>query len=272
VLAAAPVPDPAGARITSGTCAAPPSMKWIFAAWLTIWSIAQVTKSENCSSTTGAARTGARRPGTDDRDLRDRGVAHPLAAEPLEQAGGDAERPAVDADVLAHAGTPARRLHQVGQGLADRLGVGQLPCRRPGAGQRRRPGPSVGFSATVVEVRGHAGTSTGSHGVGIGVDGVEQQVRSAGAAGRRCGADGSRTASVAALRAARISVGRSRPCARRLEAGDRVALLPGGDLLAGAVEVLVALGVALPAVGRRSRPASAPAGTGPVDGRRAPSS
>ena len=51
--AAAPVPEPAGARMTSGTCAAPPSMKWIFAAWLTIWSIAQVTKSENCSSTTG---------------------------------------------------------------------------------------------------------------------------------------------------------------------------------------------------------------------------
>src|SRR6266702_8888938 len=36
-----------------------------------------------------------------------------------------------------------------------------------------------------------------------------------------------------------------------LEAGDRVAQLPVGDLLAGPVAVLVALGMALPAVGDR---------------------
>ena len=79
-------------------------MKWIFAAWLTIWSIAQVTKSENWISTIGrmpAQRRADR--GADDAELRDRGVADPLAAEPLEQAAGDAERAAVDADVLAHA-------------------------------------------------------------------------------------------------------------------------------------------------------------------------
>ena len=50
---AAPVPDPDGARSTIGTFAAPPSMKWIFAAWLTIWSIAWAVKSENWISTTG---------------------------------------------------------------------------------------------------------------------------------------------------------------------------------------------------------------------------
>ena len=51
--AAAPVPDPVGARSTIGTVAAPPSMKWIFAAWLTIWSIAWLVKSENWISTIG---------------------------------------------------------------------------------------------------------------------------------------------------------------------------------------------------------------------------
>ncbi len=51
--AAAPVPDPSGARSTIGTVAAPPSMKWILAAWLTIWSIAWLVKSENWISTIG---------------------------------------------------------------------------------------------------------------------------------------------------------------------------------------------------------------------------
>src|SRR4029079_19639879 len=51
--AAAPVPEPPGRRTTIGTVALPPNMKWIFAAWLTICSIASVTKSENCSSSTG---------------------------------------------------------------------------------------------------------------------------------------------------------------------------------------------------------------------------
>ena len=51
--AAAPVPEPDGARSTMGTLAAPPSMKWILAAWLTIWSIAWLVKSENWISTTG---------------------------------------------------------------------------------------------------------------------------------------------------------------------------------------------------------------------------
>jgi hypothetical protein len=50
---AAPVPEPPGARSTIGTCAAPPSMKWIFAAWLTIWSIAWQVKSLNWISATG---------------------------------------------------------------------------------------------------------------------------------------------------------------------------------------------------------------------------
>ena len=44
---------PVGARSTIGTVAAPPSMKWIFAAWLTIWSIAWLVKSENWISTIG---------------------------------------------------------------------------------------------------------------------------------------------------------------------------------------------------------------------------
>ena len=51
--AAAPVPEPSGARSTMGTDMAPPSMKWIFAAWLTIWSIAWLVKSENWISTIG---------------------------------------------------------------------------------------------------------------------------------------------------------------------------------------------------------------------------
>ena len=51
--AAAPVPEPSGARSTIGTVAAPPSMKWILAAWLTIWSIAWLVKSENWISTIG---------------------------------------------------------------------------------------------------------------------------------------------------------------------------------------------------------------------------
>ena len=43
---AGPGPD-GGADAPAARCAAPPSMKWILAAWLTIWSIAHVTKSEN---------------------------------------------------------------------------------------------------------------------------------------------------------------------------------------------------------------------------------
>jgi hypothetical protein len=41
------VPEPPGRRTTIGTLALPPNMKRIFAAWLTICSIASVMKSEN---------------------------------------------------------------------------------------------------------------------------------------------------------------------------------------------------------------------------------
>ena len=57
--AAAPVPEPPGARSTMGTLAAPPSMKWILAAWLTIWSMAWQVKSENWISTIGREPTRA---------------------------------------------------------------------------------------------------------------------------------------------------------------------------------------------------------------------
>jgi hypothetical protein len=43
----------AGQANTIGTLALPPNMKRIFAAWLTICSIASVTKSENWISSTG---------------------------------------------------------------------------------------------------------------------------------------------------------------------------------------------------------------------------
>ena len=51
--AAAPVPEPAGKRMTSGTFTLPPSMKRSLAAWLTICSMASVAKSENWNSSTG---------------------------------------------------------------------------------------------------------------------------------------------------------------------------------------------------------------------------
>ena len=73
------MPEPAGARSTIGTLAAPPSMKWILAAWLTIWSIAQVTKSENCISTIGRSpHSAAPTAAPTMRELGDRGVADPL--------------------------------------------------------------------------------------------------------------------------------------------------------------------------------------------------
>ena len=79
--AAAPVPEPSGARSTIGTVAAPPSMKWILAAWLTIWSIAWLVKSENWISTIGRMPASAGADGgADDAELGDRGVPDPLAA------------------------------------------------------------------------------------------------------------------------------------------------------------------------------------------------
>ncbi len=64
-------------------------MKWIFAAWLTIWSIAWLVKSENWISTIGRMPVSAaptRR--ADDAELGDRGVPDPLAAEAVVEVVG----------------------------------------------------------------------------------------------------------------------------------------------------------------------------------------
>ena len=51
--AARRTPPPEAPRTTSGMRGVPPIMKRSFAAWFASWSMATVTKSENCSSTTG---------------------------------------------------------------------------------------------------------------------------------------------------------------------------------------------------------------------------
>ena len=85
-------------------------MKWILAAWLTIWSIAWQVKSENWISTIGRdADQRSADGGADDAELGDRGVADALLAEAVDEVAGDAERAAVHADVLAEQEHPTRR-------------------------------------------------------------------------------------------------------------------------------------------------------------------
>ena len=66
----------------------------IFAAWLTIGSIASVRKSPYISSTTTRVPSLPRRRDADDRLLGDRRVAHPVRTELVQQAGGHAEHAA----------------------------------------------------------------------------------------------------------------------------------------------------------------------------------
>ena len=114
-----------------------------FAAKFVIWSKAHEMKSMNCISATGrrpiiaapiAAPTIA--------DSRDRRVDDALRAEPLEQAGGDPKRAAVDADVLAQDEDPLVALHLLPERVVDRLDV-RVPARarhqRGSAGRSRNP-------------------------------------------------------------------------------------------------------------------------------------
>jgi hypothetical protein len=64
-----------------------------------------------------------------DRRLGQRGVHHPLLAEVLEQAVGDAEDPAEGADVLAEQDHPVVGLHGVAQGRVERPGHRDLRHR-----------------------------------------------------------------------------------------------------------------------------------------------
>ena len=112
------MPEPAGKRITSGTETSPPSMKRIFAAWLTICSMASVAKSENWNSKIGRMPVSAAPTATPaTAQLGDRRVHHPLGAEALDQVAGHLEGAAIDADVLAHQEDAFVGLHGVRQAL-----------------------------------------------------------------------------------------------------------------------------------------------------------
>ena len=114
-------PAPPCVRSTSGTVSWPPDMKCAFAAWLTSWSRASVTKSTNMISTTGP-QPGLRRADRDpaDRRLADRRVADALGAELLGEPGGRAPRPALG-DVLAEHEHALVGAHRLRERLRDRL-------------------------------------------------------------------------------------------------------------------------------------------------------
>ena len=89
--------------MTSGTITLPPSMKRIFAAWLTICSMASVAKSENWNSRTGLQPASAAPTATPAcAEFGDRRVHHPVFAEAVHQIARHLEGAAIDADVLAH--------------------------------------------------------------------------------------------------------------------------------------------------------------------------
>jgi hypothetical protein len=62
----------------------------------------------------------------DDAGLGQRRVHHPVAAEPLEEALGDAEDAAVESDVLAEQDHPLVGLHLLDEGEVDGLHEGQV--------------------------------------------------------------------------------------------------------------------------------------------------
>ena len=86
----------------------------------------------------------------DDRRFGDRGVDHPLLAEPLEETVGDLERAAVDADVLAEEEHPVVRFHFLPEALADRLEVRRRAPSGRGAHWRNFATSRVALSFTPV--------------------------------------------------------------------------------------------------------------------------
>ena len=88
-------------------------------------------KSENCISQTGRMpTTAAPIARADDPRLRERRVHDAVGAELLEEAVGDLERAAEDADVLAHQQHALVVAHLRAQAVGDRLQVGHLAHER----------------------------------------------------------------------------------------------------------------------------------------------
>ena len=122
-------PAPNCVRTVRAISAAPPVMKGSLAAWLSSWSRQTPRKSRYITSTTGRMPGHGRTDGEpDDRRLRDRRVADPVA-EALAQPAGQAEHVAALADVDA-----GQEHALVGLQLGLRARCGWRPwCGRPAA-------------------------------------------------------------------------------------------------------------------------------------------
>ena len=89
--------------MTSGTETSPPSMKRIFAAWLTICSMASVAKSENWNSKIGRMPASAAPTATPAPPSSEIGVSITRSApKRCDEVARHLEGAAIDADVLAH--------------------------------------------------------------------------------------------------------------------------------------------------------------------------
>ena len=128
-------PPPVAMRTTRGMLTCPPDMYRSVAALFTTWSRESRLKLIVITSTIGRIPPSAAPiPGSDERRLESRRVAHTLRAELVEQPEAHGERSSVAADVLAHEEHPVVRRKCLTHRGANGLAVRELHRAHAGGG------------------------------------------------------------------------------------------------------------------------------------------